>query len=480
MKTLNSFRKISFCAAVILTIVFVTFPLEAFTKDDDCVETLRRMSKAFTQISEHASPAVVAIKAEKVASLDWPSTRNPFEDEFFDFFFGTPRRRKPQQPPRQTAQGSGFIISKEGYILTNNHLVGQASNVNVTLSDGRKLEAKIIGTDPESDVAVIKIEGTQFPYLELADSDELKVGEWVLAIGNPFGLSHTVTAGIVSAKGRSLGLTTYEDFIQTDAAINLGNSGGPSINLDGKVVGINTAIVSRGGGSMGIGLAIPINMAKSIYSQLIEGGTVVRGYLGIGPRDLTPEMAEYFGLEDSTGVIIAEVVPNSAADKAGLKRNDIILEFEGKPVTNADKFRKSVALVKPGEKVKLSVKRNGTRKMITAILEERSSAGRALTIPGETTGQLGLSVQDMTDDLSQRFGYSGMRGVIVMRVKPGSPAGQAGITAGMAVMEVNQNAVTNTEKFNNGIKKRKEEGAYLLLVNNGQYCQFILVTLPRK
>ena len=302
------------------------------------------MGKAFAQIAEKASPAVVTIKAERTVTQqyytipDWPfgDGFSPFGDDFFDRFFQ--RRSRPRRSPQrqqksiQTAQASGFIISADGYILTNNHLVGGADKVLVKVVGRAETEAKVVGTDAATDVAVVKIDGDNLPYLRLADSDKLQVGEWVVAIGNPFGLSHTVTAGIVSAKGRSIFSTEeleYQDFIQTDAAINRGNSGGPLLNLDGKVVGINTAIIGPGG-NIGIGFAIPINLAKNVQQQLIDTGKVVRGYLGIAMVQLTAELAEGLGLaEDTKGVAVSQVFEDSPAEEAGIKHNDVIIEFEG-------------------------------------------------------------------------------------------------------------------------------------------------------
>lgn len=320
-----------FLLSALLVLLLVIGPLPALGQDETGVDTLRGMGKAFAKIAEKASPAVVGIKAEKTVMQEYPGTRewpfdepfDPFNDDLFDFFFRrrSPNRRSPQRKYRQMAQGSGFIVSPDGHILTSNHLVGEADEdgVKVKLADGRELEGKIIGTDPDSDIAVVKIEAENLSFLELADSDTLEVGEWVLAIGNPFGLSHTVTAGIVSAKSRSgFRLAKFEDFIQTDAAINRGNSGGPLLNLDGKAVGVNTAIIGPGT-NIGIGLAIPINMAKSIYEQLVDTGKVVRGFLGVTIQDLTPKLADSFGLKDSKGVLIPEVHKGSAAEKAGIK-----------------------------------------------------------------------------------------------------------------------------------------------------------------
>jgi len=472
---------------LLLLLLFVAPPL-VWARNVSGVETLRQTSKAFIEVADRASPAVVGIKVENKAPREqlweWPfgEPYDPFEEDFFDFFFRrrSPRPRSPQPRSPQVAQGSGFIISADGYILTNNHLVGDAEKVMVKLVDGRELDAKIIGTDRGSDVAVIKIDSGGLTFLELGDSDSLEVGEWVLAIGNPFGLTRTVTAGIVSAKGRSgMGLVDYEDFIQTDAAINFGNSGGPLLNLDGKVIGINTAIVGSSG-NIGIGFAIPVNMAKGIYKQLIDTGTVVRGFLGVGPRDLTPEMAAYFGLDDIKGVIIAEIVKESAAEKAGLKHNDIIVEFNGLPVENANEFRNRVAMLKPGTKVEMVVLRDGKRKKITVELGELTPESQSRGVRPQALEQIGLTVQDLTDDLARGLGYKDLTGVIVTDVTPGSLAARAGITRGTLIMEVNQKPVKNTIDFNKAMEQAATEGTVLLWVSNGRYNFYVALKLPEK
>ena len=460
-------------------------------EDAGSIDTLRQMGKAFATIAEQASPAVVGLEVEKTVSYQQPSVEgwpfgdpfSPFEDDPFEHFF---RRRSPQrhQAPKQrprTDKGSGFIISIDGYILTNNHLAEDADKIIIKLGDGREFEAKVIGTDPESDVAALKIDAEDLPYLELADSDALEVGEWVLAIGNPFGLSHTVTAGIVSAKGRRVGLTSFDDFIQTDAAINPGNSGGPLLNLDGKVVGINTAIVSRSGGNMGIGLAIPINMAKSIYEQLLESGTVTRGYLGVVIQDLTDDLAESFGLEGVKGVLLPDVTEGSAAAAAGIKKGDIVVEFEGEAVEDGDDFRNRVAMLKPGTKVEIVVLRDGERKTLKVELGERPKEfGAASGEKSEALEELGISVQNLTDDLAERLGYEGMSGVVVSAVEPSSLAAEKGIQPGMLIQEVNRQQIKNTKDFYEALEKASEGGTILLYINNGQYSQYIVLKLGKK
>lgn len=489
----NKTRSLCIVISTLLILLFIS-PLAVFAQDQDSIDVLRRMGKAFASIAEKTSPAVVSLTSERTITREYPSMQDwPFGEPFsdpFEFFF---RRRSPQQrsPQRQqprryreprTAQGSGFIISADGYILTNNHMVEGAEKVEIELTDGRKFTAKIIGADSDSDVAVVKIiDDSDLPYLELADSDTLEVGEWVLAIGNPLGLSHTVTAGIVSAKGRSgFNLAPLENFIQTDAAINFGNSGGPLINLDGKVVGINTAIAGSTG-NIGIGFAIPINMARHVYEQLIESGTVERGFLGVLPQDLEPEMAKAFGLKNGKGVLIPDVTKDSAADKAGVKHNDIVLELNGEPVESADAFRNRIAMLKPGAKVKLVVWRDGKRKTITVPLGKRPTTDELTgNLPKETVEELGFTVQDLTDELIERYGYEGQSGVVVSSVDSGSQAERKGIAPGALIREVNQQKVRNTKEFNDAIKKAKKDGGAVLLVKRGRYTFFSYLELSDK
>jgi len=328
--------------------------------------------------------------------------------------------------------------------------------------------------------AVIKIDADNLHTLELADSDALEVGEWVIAIGNPFGLSHTVTAGIVSAKGRSgLRLAEYEDYIQTDAAINPGNSGGPLIDLDGEVVGINTAIIGPGG-NIGIGFAIPINMAKFIYDQLIEGGKIVRGALGIFIRDLDPDLAESLDLEITKGVVITEVLEGSAAEKAGMKRYDVIVEFNGEKIEKLNEFRNRVAMLKPGTKVKIVILRDGKRKTLIAELGESSEELQSAKTGLEAMEQLGLTVQNLSDDLAERYGYEGQTGVLITRVEPGSEAARKGITSGMLITEVDRKTVRNTKDFNEAIEKATEAGKVLLLINDGRYHSLVVLKLTKE
>ncbi len=466
--------------AVLLVLTF--FIANPAAEGDNGFDLLRESSKAFTEVAEKAVSAVVSVQVETIVevSSDY-GYHSPFDDDFFDRFFGRKFRRSEPQEHKQAGQGSGFIISADGYILTNNHVVENADKIKVILNDGREFnKAKVIGTDPESDVAVIKIDGEDLPTIELGDSDDLRIGEWVIAVGNPFGLSETVTVGIVSAKGRHVGITKggYEDFIQTDAAINPGNSGGPLLNLDGKVIGINSAIFSRSGGYMGIGFAIPINMAKQVKDQLLETGKVTRGYIGIAmnPRGLTPELAKSFGLDNNTGVLIAEVLEDTPAEDAGLKSGDIILKMNGDDIESNVSFRNAVSFIKPGTKIKLTVLRDDKEKVIT--VKVGSKADSVLAKGSSEIGQkFGLGVQELTKELAQKFGYRHGTGVIITEVIKSSSAEKAGIEPGMLILSVNRQEVNSVKEFNDVLKKSAKTKEAVLLVRYDSFAQYVVLSL---
>jgi serine protease Do len=413
-------------------------------------------------------------------------------EEFFRRFYGDggPGPRMPQRR-LQTGQGSGFLISRDGYILTNNHVVGNVDRMTVQLQDGRTFtDAEVIGTDPDTEVALIKIPGDNYPVVQLGDSDALEVGDWVLAIGSPFGLTSTVTAGIVSATKRSVGITAYENFIQTDAAINPGNSGGPLLDLNGRAVGINTAIFSESGGYMGIGFAIPISMANRVAEQLRKTGRVVRGYVGLYARDMTPEIAEILNLREPNGVIVAQIEPNSPATRAGLRRGDVILKVNGEPIQSYDEFRNAVAAMRPGTTIELLVWRNGKTSERALTLGERpTERGQARRqqppqeeeqTPQETRQTLGVEVRSLSQSLAQRFGYEPGEGVLVASVAPDSPAGTAGIRPGDLILSVNGRTVTSTGQFATMIRQARPSGRALLLVQRGQASQFVVVNFARQ
>jgi serine protease Do len=446
---------------------------------------LQNLSRGFTSVAKSALPAVVSIKVEKAAGSGQGAgeLNNPFDlfgEEFFERFFGRrfPEGRRPGgQRPRQLGQGSGFLISPDGHILTNNHVVGEADRVIVTLADGRELQAKPVGTDPRSDVAVIKIEGNNFPVLPLGDSDTLEVGEWVIALGNPFGLTQTMTVGVVSAKGRSqLGIVDYEDFIQTDAAINPGNSGGPLLNLQGAVVGLNTAIFSQSGGYMGIGFAIPINMAKAIEKQLIATGKVTRGYLGVRIQELSEDLARSFGVEGIAGVLVAEVTEGTPAVKAGIKAGDVILEIDGQPVRSPGQLRNVVAATPPGTTVRVLVLRDKKRHELSLKVGELPAeqvTASASEPEAQSLGKLGLGVQNLTDELAQQLGYERHEGVVVSRVEPDSAAARAGLRPGMLIRQVNQKDVENMRDFQTALAESERTQRVLLLVQDRQSTRYV-------
>lgn len=465
-----------------------------WTQDEetDIDKSLDELSQAYASAASEIIPSVVNIDVEvtytsKVPYFDF----SPFGDDFFDDFFkgpfgGFPREEEPWQEReyKSFGQGSGVIVSEDGYIITNNHVVQDADKITVRLFDGRDLEAEIIGTDPKTDIAVIKIEGDDLPVAKLGDSDDLKVGNIVLAIGHPLRQSHTVTAGIISAVGRSqTGLAEYEDFIQTDAAINPGNSGGPLINLDGEVVGINTAIASYTGGYMGIGFSIPINMAKDVMSQLIEEGRVVRGYLGVYIQDLTQDIAEKMDLEGEEGVLVADIVEDSPADKGGLEDGDLIISFDGKEVEDANQLKMMVAKTEPGKRIDLKIIRDGdvTRKRV--VIDELEAETEMLSgFEGEeetTKNYIGIEVQELDARIAGQLGYEGDEGVVIVSVAEGSPAYYAGLQRGDIILEVNDNEIEDLGDFNKHIDKAKEDDCILFHIwsSKTQASRFVIVNL---
>jgi serine protease Do len=376
---------------------------------------------------------------------------NPFND-FFERFFGENMPREFKQP----SLGSGFIIDKEGYVVTNNHVIENADQIKVKLDDETEFDAEVVGRDPNTDLALLKIESdNELPVLKMGNSDDLKIGQWVVAIGSPFGLERTVTAGIVSAKGRVIGSGPYDDFIQTDASINPGNSGGPLLNMKGEVVGINTAIIASG---TGIGFAIPVNLAEGIIAQLKSEGEVTRGWLGVAIQDLTKEMAEYYGLKDRKGVLVAEVFEGDPADKAGIKAKDIILEVNDQMIETSRQLTAMIAGLKVGEKARVEVFRNGKKKTFKVILAKRSSeklVGRTAPQKQEEE-ELGIRVTDLTPEISQRFNLGDTTGVVVVNVEPGSKGAEAGVQMGDIIKEINHKAIEGVDDYTSSLKKIKD------------------------
>lgn len=433
----------------------------------------------FAEIAKKENPAVVNISTTtKVREMPHMRKRfrgepfnkdNPFQD-FFERFF-EPNLNVPRQ-----SLGSGFVIDKEGYILTNSHVVNNADEIKVTLMDQKEYNAEIAGIDPKTDIALIKITGAgDLPIIKLGDSDKVEVGEWVLAIGNPFGLNHTVTVGVVSAKGRTIGSGPYDDYIQTDASINPGNSGGPLINTQGEVIGINTAIMAGNtGGNIGIGFAIPVNMAKQILEDLKTKGSVTRGWLGVLIQKITPEMSVPFGLPNTEGALVGDVVKDSPADRAGIRRGDVIVEFDGKKVTSMEELPKLVAVAKPGRDAEVVIIREGTRKTFNVLIDKLKDSGQTADAVSK---KLGLNVQEITPDLAETLKLSSTEGILVSDVEFGSSAGEAGIRRGDVILEINRKKIKNLAEYEESLKETKTGDNILFLIQRGGGTVFVAVTV---
>jgi len=466
---------------VIASSFLLLLPYIAKAESSADVELLDRSAKAFSRVVKDVKPAVVHIKVESTVEMS-QEYEQFFNNPFFERFFGPQHRfQDPQQRKRQQqGAGSGFIIDKDGYILTNNHVVEKADKITVTLSDNSEVEAKLIGADPKSDVALIKIDVDHaLPTVNLGDSESLEVGEWVIAIGNPFGLSQTVTVGVVSAKGRSrVGINEYEDFIQTDAAINPGNSGGPLLNIHGQVVGINSALYSRTGGYMGIGFAIPINMAKSIKEQLQNNGKVTRGYLGVGIQDVDEGLAESFGLDKSGGVLITDVQEDTPASKAGIKNQDIIVKLGDIELKDTQDLRNRIAQTTPGTDIVLHLMRDGKPiELQVTIGEQPADFGNvAQAVPDENPlSSFGLVLQDLTPDLAEQLGYKGRQGLVISEVTPGSPAAVVGLKSGLLIEEVQKVPVKNLEELKLIMQQSQTKDRVLLRIRMGQNSRYIVL-----
>ncbi len=438
---------------------------------------LSRTPLSFADLAEKLKPCVVNIGTTK--TVRGGGFRSPFgqgspferyfgRDDFFERFFGD----IPQREFKQRSLGSGFIISADGYIFTNNHVVEQADKILVKLSDGKEYEAKVIGKDAKTDIALIKIKPNEnLPVAEIGDSDKLRVGDWVMAIGNPFGLEQTVTAGIVSAKGRVIGAGPYDNFIQTDASINPGNSGGPLFNMEGKVIGINTAIVAQG---QGIGFAIPIGMAKSILPDLKAKGKVTRGWLGISVQDITEELAKNMKIKERSGALISDVFKGDPADKAGLKSGDIITEINGKRVKDTHELLMMIAAFRVGETIKVKFIRDGQEKESSIVVAERKEQAE-LAAAGDTGKAFGMVVQEITPEISKHLGLSTKKGVIVVEVQEGSTADDVGIQPQDIILQVNKAKISSMKDYVAEMGKAGDKGI-LLLIKRGKATFFVPLT----
>lgn len=453
-------RLISIVVIVVVSILWGMIPpMPAQAKDTNGMKMLQEMENVLVDLAQHVKPAVVNIS---------PAT-NPSPKQG-----DSPRG---DRPPESSGSGSGVIIDKKGYILTNNHVVGDASEVEVRLSDKSRFTGKVVGKDPDTDIAVVKVESDHdLPFVPIGDSSTVKVGQWVMAVGNPFGLDRTVTFGVISALGReNVNLSRYEDFIQTDASINPGNSGGPLFNLDGEVIGINTAIINF---AQGIGFAIPSNMVKNVMSQLIATGRVVRGWLGVGIQPVTADLASKFNVKEDEGVLVNEVFEGDPASKAGIQPGDIIIKLEGRSVDTPQTLSRLIASYPPGKAATFEIIRDGKHKTMTVKLGERKEEAVTASIPRQQPEtSLGLNVQDLTPELAERFKLKDEKGVLVTKVEAGSSADSEGIKEGDLIKEVNRTKVQNSDDFRNAIGKvKKGESVLIRIIREDRAFYVVLKT----
>jgi len=437
------------------------------------------LGKGFAAVATQVKPAVVNINTEQVVH----TTGAPLGDAFSEFFGSDiPSGSFFRQIPRDLKQkslGSGFVVEPDGYILTNDHVVENASKIKVKLSDGRITDATVVGTDPKTDLAVLKIRASNLPVLHLAKSDQVQVGEWVLAFGSPFGLDQTMTAGILSAKGRVIGAGPYDNFLQTDAAINPGNSGGPLVNLKGEVVGINTTIASRSGGFQGVGFAIPSSMAEDVYHQITKSGKVTRGWLGIHAQEVTPEIAKSFNLGEQKGVLVADVDPASPAAKGGLESGDIILEFNGQEIRNMHQLSLSVAAARVGSPSKMKVLRNDQTISLSVTVGERPSdiSENFRSTKTDEAGKLGITVESITTDTQHQLNLLSTRGALITEVKPGSAADEGGVQQGDVIHEVNHVPVNRASDLQAVTRSLKGGNTVLLKIERQGQTLFLAFEL---
>lgn len=447
-------------------------PITPYTYNLQIPDNPSGKSPAFSNIVKVISPLVVNISTTKTVIKDTAPLSHFFDSPFQDFFepFNMPKKWK------EASLGSGVLVSQDGYIITNNHVVEKSDEIKVTLYGQQTYTGKIIGTDPKTDIAVIKISADNLPSIKWGDSDGLQVGEFVLAFGNPFSLGHTVTMGIVSALGRAnVGIADYEDFIQTDAAINPGNSGGPLVNIKGELVGINTAIFSKTGGYQGIGFAVPSNMARSVMTQLIKEGKVTRGWLGVTIQNLTPELSKEFGLKNTTGALVTDIFDDSPAGKAGIKRGDVVIEVAGKKIKNVENLRNMVSQSKVGTKIKVTVLRNGKQLVFNAVISEfPQDMARAMpeddteTMQEEENELAGFNVMELTGEIAKQLGLSrNESGVVIVKVDSYSPAGDAGLKKGDVIQEINKKRIKNLNDFNKITPHIRKGDTLLLFINRG-------------
>ena len=461
------------CAATILA-MFAPWSLSAAEKPSQPLAVAKDLGNAFVEVAKKVKPSVVSIRSERTVTVS-PGEGfgedffkgSPFED-FFKRYGGPPRKQK------QVGEGSGVIVDGRGYILTNHHVVASADKLTVRLLDGRELQGSIQGSDPKTDLAVIRVEAKELPVALLGDSDKIQVGEWAIAIGSPFGLQETVTVGVISAKGRSgLGTGTYEDFLQTDASINPGNSGGPLVNIDGEVIGINAMIIQPG---QGIGFAIPITLARNIMLQLIDRGKVVRPWVGIGLQDLTPELMKSFNVAEKEGAVVSQVFEGSPAEKAGFRVGDIVVTIDGVKIKNSQDVVREVLKKQVGQRIQFVVVREGKELDIPATTVEMPAEKKdSRAAVSEMKEWFGLRVTAVTPDIAKELGLSSREGVVVQDVEPGSPGASAGLRKGDVILEVNRQKIKDEKDYQQSMENVKPEQGALFLVSRGGSTFFVSV-----
>jgi len=429
--------------------------------------------RSFAELAEKVTPAVVNISSTSTVKVPGNPLRHflgPEDDKPLGELFKHFHQDQPDREIKQQSLGSGFIISKDGFIITNNHMVDGSSEIKVKIADGRELKAKVVGRDPKTDLALLKISSLfeNLPVLTLGDSEKMRVGDWVISVGNPFGLDHTVTQGIISATGRVIGSGPYDNFLQTDAPINPGNSGGPLVNTRGEVIGINTAIFS---GGQGIGFAIPSSLAKSVVAQLQQKGKVVRGWIGVGIQSVTPEIAKSFGLTEARGALVGDVMPNGPAHKAGIRQGDVIVSFDGHQVKNANDLPRLAAETPVGRSIAVVVKRDGKDHAFTLKVEELTEENVA--IPAESSVQgVGMKVDSLTAQLREQAGIEELSGIVVIEIEPGGRAEEAGIRPGDVIKEVNRKLVRDLPGYQSALVAAKPGVPLLLLLKRGKQTLF--------
>lgn len=463
--------KLSVIISLIVTMAATTTltTLHANSQLQEEIKTLKQTSRAFNYVAEAAIPAVVSISTIK--TVRQPAFMNPF----FEFFGTDPFRNSPMQEQefKQKGLGSGVIVSKDGYILTNNHVIESVDEITITLSDNREFSAKVIGTDAKTDLALLKIDGKDLPVIPFGNSDKIEVGDWAIAVGSPFGLKGTVTVGVISSKARSdVDIVDYTDMIQTDAAINPGNSGGALLNIDGELIGINTAIYSRSGGYMGIGFSIPVNMAQRVMEDLIKHGKVTRGWLGVYIQQITEALRRELGLQTSLGALISDVIPESPAARAGLERGDVITAFDGQRITDFKTLQIQIAKTPVNKKVEIEFLRNN-KKRTTQITIEAPPQEQAVSAVTETP--YGIEVADITPSLARDYRLDSKTGVVITSVAPGSPAEQSGLKEGDVILELNRRRIISIKDYEQVVEETSNRSRALFVIRRKGFTQFVII-----